>query len=391
MEKTGNNNPELLKAVIDILQATLDEALTQKPVYTLRDILPYKTVAELKDLARLSKVAGFSKMKKAELVSALCQALPKPERVKAALSCLGQKQWDFFKKAAGKKQITDNFVFLGGFLLAQEFGLLQAFLNDGNIIFVVPQEIRRVFKDMVQNGTADLIERSILIDGYACAAVNLYGIISLDELAELFNQQNAEITTADELFSVLIQNIDENSDYCFWDEYLVHSDFEEGDFEGVAALEKAIHGKARYIPPKEEFLRYAEPDYYEPTPLTEKLEAFIMSSFAQNEMEALKITDEIVLTCMSEAPIKDVMSVFDKHGIVFQSKGQVEKLTPLLMDVWNNARIWSNKGHTPNEMTDKNGRPILRVLPGSGKKPGRNEPCPCGSGKKYKKCCGRND
>ena len=23
-----------------------------------------------------------------------------------------------------------------------------------------------------------------------------------------------------------------------------------------------------------------------------------------------------------------------------------------------------------------------------GKKVGRNEPCPCGSGKKYKKCCG---
>ena len=25
-----------------------------------------------------------------------------------------------------------------------------------------------------------------------------------------------------------------------------------------------------------------------------------------------------------------------------------------------------------------------------GKKVGRNEPCPCGSGKKYKKCCGKN-
>ena len=24
-----------------------------------------------------------------------------------------------------------------------------------------------------------------------------------------------------------------------------------------------------------------------------------------------------------------------------------------------------------------------------GKKVGRNEPCPCGSGKKYKRCCGR--
>ncbi|MBM3335726.1 SEC-C domain-containing protein [Candidatus Sumerlaeota bacterium] len=26
---------------------------------------------------------------------------------------------------------------------------------------------------------------------------------------------------------------------------------------------------------------------------------------------------------------------------------------------------------------------------GSGRKVGRNDPCPCGSGKKYKKCCGR--
>jgi len=25
-----------------------------------------------------------------------------------------------------------------------------------------------------------------------------------------------------------------------------------------------------------------------------------------------------------------------------------------------------------------------------GKKTGRNDPCPCGSGKKYKKCCGKN-
>ena len=30
-------------------------------------------------------------------------------------------------------------------------------------------------------------------------------------------------------------------------------------------------------------------------------------------------------------------------------------------------------------------RPVRRV-----KKPGRNDPCPCGSGKKYKKCCGKN-
>jgi uncharacterized protein YecA (UPF0149 family) len=27
----------------------------------------------------------------------------------------------------------------------------------------------------------------------------------------------------------------------------------------------------------------------------------------------------------------------------------------------------------------------------AGGQPGRNDPCPCGSGKKYKKCCGAKD
>jgi len=31
-----------------------------------------------------------------------------------------------------------------------------------------------------------------------------------------------------------------------------------------------------------------------------------------------------------------------------------------------------------------------RMSSASTKKVGRNEPCPCGSGKKYKKCCGLN-
>ena len=35
----------------------------------------------------------------------------------------------------------------------------------------------------------------------------------------------------------------------------------------------------------------------------------------------------------------------------------------------------------PTEKT----KPIIRDVP----KVGRNDPCPCGSGKKYKKCCGR--
>jgi hypothetical protein len=34
---------------------------------------------------------------------------------------------------------------------------------------------------------------------------------------------------------------------------------------------------------------------------------------------------------------------------------------------------------------------VPKFMPTRAEKVGRNEPCPCGSGKKYKKCCGPKD
>ncbi|MCJ7501118.1 SEC-C domain-containing protein, partial [bacterium] len=36
------------------------------------------------------------------------------------------------------------------------------------------------------------------------------------------------------------------------------------------------------------------------------------------------------------------------------------------------------------------GQPVQQTVKRDGRKVGRNEPCPCGSGKKFKKCCGVN-
>ena len=37
----------------------------------------------------------------------------------------------------------------------------------------------------------------------------------------------------------------------------------------------------------------------------------------------------------------------------------------------------------------KKNKAVALPTRGSTPKPGRNDPCPCGSGKKYKKCCGK--
>lgn len=101
----------------------------------------------------------------------------------------------------------------------------------------------------------------------------------------------------------------------------------------------------------------------------------------------------------------------------WSSVQDLNELMPLLTDYVNNTPHWLLKGHTPNELYKKN--PINLQDPNFRKNinekiknhypdanayefwrkmdekmvnenVGRNDPCPCGSGKKYKKCCGAN-
>ncbi len=74
------------------------------------------------------------------------------------------------------------------------------------------------------------------------------------------------------------------------------------------------------------------------------------------------------------------------------------------MDLYNNSPQWALKGNTPNDLFQEE-KKYLKPLPPdpfvidrpesnvfdikTRKKVGRNDPCPCGSGKKYKKCCGK--
>jgi preprotein translocase subunit SecA len=50
----------------------------------------------------------------------------------------------------------------------------------------------------------------------------------------------------------------------------------------------------------------------------------------------------------------------------------------------------SSSGPDPSQLLTNRGEARKQAPVTAKSEPGRNEPCPCGSGKKYKKCCGRN-
>lgn len=91
-----------------------------------------------------------------------------------------------------------------------------------------------------------------------------------------------------------------------------------------------------------------------------------------------------------------LLSTFNHYKISFVNDRQWEEAIELLTDLANNTRIWENNGHTSVEIYGEEALQelslshLLTGKPAVTKKKqtiGRNAPCPCGSGKKYKKCC----
>lgn len=92
--------------------------------------------------------------------------------------------------------------------------------------------------------------------------------------------------------------------------------------------------------------------------------------FGTNKIKPdLKRAEEIIKIALAKPEIRDQGDVLMRAIEIYEDSGQKEKANEL------KAKYCLER---------KSKAPVKAV------KIGRNEPCPCGSGKKYKKCCGRN-
>jgi hypothetical protein len=95
------------------------------------------------------------------------------------------------------------------------------------------------------------------------------------------------------------------------------------------------------------------------------------------------------------ALMTDFAAFCQEKGVAPQgfNGGKVPDEVRALQEEWMKTPRQNLEGKTPNELLD--GRPIIpqkvETVRRSEPKVGRNDPCPCGSGKKYKKCHGAGE
>ncbi len=99
---------------------------------------------------------------------------------------------------------------------------------------------------------------------------------------------------------------------------------------------------------------------------------------------------------LMESPQGKAMSDFllfcQERGIEMNERAMTDPRTERLQEEWKNTPRPAFDGKTPAEVMGE-GQGIVpdKVETFRREEPrvGRNDPCPCGSGKKFKKCCGR--
>jgi len=231
-----------------------------------------------------------------------------------------------------------------------------------------------------------------LLDVYAKAAVNLYGVISVEDFVEIFHSQNEEQTNADEVFSLLLPLVLKDEDYCFYKSFIVHYLAIE-NFEYADSWLEIQGDKPRFIPEKDEFLNFKDEHYYDDTQdlYWGELLVFIGKEWPDNQ-QRFRFYYWLKQFSTFNPGAAELSELLEKYGIVFESEKQAQSFFDLYINAQNNSRMWVNKGHTPVELakitenqTAKRGS--SEIVHQNRKKIGQNERCPCGSGKKYKKCC----
>ncbi len=102
-----------------------------------------------------------------------------------------------------------------------------------------------------------------------------------------------------------------------------------------------------------------------------------------------RVVEGVVMTVLEVGDVNVALSYMRSLGLEDCSYDR-ERLPKLVANVFNALPSWENNGWSPAELQEQlTGRTLFYDENGDVMKVGRNDPCPCGSGKKYKRCHGR--
>jgi len=307
--------------------------------------------------------------------------------------------------------------------------------SDGRHYLRFGDDFRDAVTPIIKQVTDDMmVHTRVTIESYVEGLANLYGQVSRRQVKETLVRlhQARDMDAAEDtlsmthLMSVLFtwmghesaSPMEEQND----DTYLYLSRYgwdTPKDLERERLKYNLPSDKYREFTEKEILCAARSPIPLIPNPKQEAFARMLTDVLGMNEWEVIETCHDLWYHAMHEGDEdEDLMSASQYFidyvlGSIDVTPEEHEKALSLLADYLNNMPHWQMRGFTPSDTMKSpdakhhSNAPSRRLrqtedvtddFPWLGgpmqpyiapKKVGRNDPCPCGSGKKYKNCCGR--
>lgn len=415
----------------------------------LREYLTKYTKEELLDQARSFEIKKCSGLRKADLINRIVDTFCAEEMLRSRLACLTKEQMDLFRKACiSPTAVSVNEVVDAMQLCRYWIG----YFEDPTDRFCVFEDVAVAFSKIDDKAFQLKQCRKGWLVKCIHFFIQYYGIAPIEVIYEMYRQKVKD--SIDEMIGMLWKMPVDIVESCLFTmdklgmegwpkENLLYSEkgifvhlqlFEDAEFDYLLRQQM---DKDFYIPSAQQIDEICRIGYEASSSAYKKLESFFTKKLKFSYEQAVTWCLQVWANSYEgESPSK-IINKMTEANIEFEEK-MINELLELLVAAHNNTRMKENRGYKPSEMVRKksvdkmptivpassnaaailkdaapqleamgvpvdlngntdviqttmfpsglNGEPI-RVE----KKIYPNDPCPCGSGKKYKKCCGKKN
>lgn len=400
-------DPEIMEFIFRALQGLKDDAEKLKAKreaflwreitapLTLNDALSRLTRNDLNKIRQNLDLKGISSLKKNDLIIALQEMIP--ARVEEIFLRFDNGRYDLFKKMANN----------GGWIPAPvlenaqiEFLLYRGLAVPGTTgrqrVLVMPVEIIEVFRRLDSKSYQQIVQRNWDLIRITQGMLYYYGTLTSAELFKMMQQYGFKPGDFLGYFQLI------------FDAMLYYGEiyFDGNGFSNYRVFEpKEVLREHRaradldYYPfSREQLLQAGQPGFVDRNAAYRSVVDFIVNNYEITRDEADELVQECVYAVRIGESLGDILNFLQNH-LEMNTTEILRAVSEQIVHLTNNTRQWFLKGYTPAELRklkaprrkplpDKPGAEIISLQ--TRQKVGRNDPCPCGSGKKFKMCCGRD-
>ena len=438
-ERNEKSTETKLREFADLLQKHLAENRNTLDRYArnpeMTAILSSWTKEELKNLAEDLELKGYHSLKKDILVCKIKEELLKPSVMERQMLMFSDEEIAAFEsvlKTTGYYPVRKDLELLEGFYNLAYVGIY----NDN--FAAVPDEVKKVYKKVNTPKFRKKRKTAFWMIRCLTMVIFLYVLAPISVIKEMLVKCLGECIGEEEFREIFTLIPDYLNPCVIRGEWVIYKEVLP---QGLYNKIKESQGDLEYyIPEQEEILDYTGHGYPSRDTCCRKVKEFLIKRMKIEEEQTENLMQGIYSKISLGGGPSDVTEIFEEEGIIFPDETTVRDFIALLIELNNSTRMIQNRGWTPSEMTKK--RPVLpegqkpTIVPMSSlaaeqlkqasnelqqmgftvdldsgadevetvfmpdgiaghtvkgtKKIYPNDPFPCGSGKKYKKCCGKS-